>query len=363
MGSINLGIVGVGNCAAALVQGLVYYHDPKAGHAGLTNPVCAGYTVADIRCTAAFDVHRAKIGRDLAEAIVVPPNNALTFAPVAPLGVVVQEGILSDGVAAVTADHIDAVGRATLAAIVDHLRHTDTQVLVNFLPVGSQQAAELYAEAALQAGCAFINCMPAVLARSGVWADRFTAAGLPLVGDDLKSQFGATLLHHALVDTLTQNGVQIQTTYQIVSGGNMDFLTLQDPARIVSKQATKVHGFGGTAMAADAVHFGAEYVPFLKDRKIAFIRLTGEAFGGTTIDVEVRMEVEDSPSAAGNVLDAIRYSQAARDAGLAGVIEPVAALLMKAPPRPMEAALALAMIHSVLQHGGDRDAKEDAEGR
>ncbi len=348
MATINLGIIGVGNCAASLVQGLVYYHNLEAGRAGLTNPVCAGYTVADIRCSAAFDVNRAKLGRDLAEAITVAPNNASRFAAVEPLGVVVQEGILSDGVAAITAEQIDPRGSATIDTIVEHLRQTNTQVLVNFLPVGSQQAAELYAAAALQAGCSFINCMPAVIARSDPWAERFRAAKLPLIGDDLKSQFGATLLHHALVDTLARNGVQLHSTYQIVSGGNMDFLTLQDPTRIGSKKATKVHGFGATNLPAEAVHFGAEYIPFLNDRKLAFIRLTGEAFGGTAIDVELRMEVEDSPSAAGAVLDAIRYSQAARDAGLGGVIEPVAALLMKAPPRPMDAAVALDAIHSLL---------------
>ncbi|HYF66425.1 MAG TPA: inositol-3-phosphate synthase [Herpetosiphonaceae bacterium] len=348
MGSINIGIIGVGNCAAALVQGLVYYHDREAGRAGLANPVCAGYAVADIRCTAAFDVNRAKIGRDLAEAIGIAPNNALAFATVEPLGVVVREGVLADGVAAITAGHIDARGGSPLAALVEHLRQTETQILVNFLPVGSQQAAEAYAEAALLAGCAFINCMPAAIARSAAWSERFAAAGLPLLGDDLKSQFGATLLHHALVDTLARNGVQLRSTYQIVSGGNMDFLTLQDPARIGSKKATKVHGFGGTDLPADAVHFGAEYVPFLKDRKIAFIRLTGEAFGGTAIDVELKLEIEDSPSAAGNVLDAVRYARAARDAGLAGVIDPVAALLMKAPPQPMEAAAALDAIRAIL---------------
>jgi myo-inositol-1-phosphate synthase len=348
MGFINIGIIGVGNCAAALIQGLVYYRDPAAGRAGLTNPACAGYAVADIRCSAAFDVNSAKIGRDLAAAIGVAPNNALTFAQVDPLGVIVQEGMLSDGVAAVTAERIDARGGATLDQIVDHLRQTHTQVVVNFLPVGSQRATELYAEAALRAGCAFINCMPATLARSAAWAERFAAAGLPLLGDDLKSQFGATLLHHALVDVLARNGVRLQTTYQIVSGGNMDFLALQDPARVLSKKASKVQGFGGTDLPAENVHFGAEYVPFLKDRKIAFIRLTGEAFGGTAIDVELRMEVEDSPSAAGNVLDAIRYTQAAREAGLAGVIDPVAALLMKAPPRPMDAAAALAEIDMLL---------------
>jgi myo-inositol-1-phosphate synthase len=349
MRTVNVGIIGVGNCASSLVQGVAYYAHAGHGTAGLTNAVCAGYAVSDVRFTAAFDVNASKIDRDLAEAMWVAPNNALKFADVPHLGVPVREGLLSDGVGQNSADRIDTRGRATLDDIVEHLQCTDTHVVVNFLPVGSQRASELYAEAALRAGCAFVNCIPSVIARSADWAHKFAHAGLPLIGDDLKSQFGATLVHHALVDVLARNGVQLRNTYQIVSGGNMDFLNLQDPDRVESKKTAKVQGFGGAALPAESVHFGAEYVPFLHDRKIAFIRLEGEAFGGTPLEVEVRMSVEDSPSAAGNVLDAVRYMQCALDRGIAGVVDPVASLLMKAPPQPMSELAALAGLRAMFR--------------
>ena len=203
MGTVNVGIIGVGNCASSLVQGAEYYSSPAASPAGLTNAVCAGYAVADVRFTSAFDVNAMKIGSDLSEAIWAAPNNALKFADVPHLGVPVREGILSDGVGHHAADRIDARGQATLDDVVAHLQRTDTHVVVNFLPVGSQRASELYAEAALRAGCAFVNCIPSVIARSADWSRKFKDAGLPLIGDDLKSQFGATLVHHALVDVLS----------------------------------------------------------------------------------------------------------------------------------------------------------------
>ena len=349
MSTVNVGIIGVGNCASSLIQGVAYYANTGSEPAGLTNAVCAGYAVSDVKFTAAFDVNAAKIDRDLAEAMWAAPNNALKFADVPPLGVPVREGILSDGVGHHAADRIDARGRATLDDVIEHLTRTDTHVVVNFLPVGSQSASELYAGAALRAGCAFVNCIPSVIARSADWSGQFEHAGLPLIGDDLKSQFGATLVHHALVDVLARNGVQLRNTYQIVSGGNMDFFNMQEPERVTSKKTSKVQGFGGAELPADSVHFGAEYVPFLKDRKIAFIRLEGEAFGGTPLEVELRLCVEDSPSAAGNVLDAVRYMQFAMDRGLAGVVDPVASLLMKAPPRPMSEPAALAGLRAMLE--------------
>jgi len=334
MGTINVGLIGVGNCAASLVQGVEYYA-ANASAAGLANPTCGGYAVSDIRFTSAFDVHAGKINRDLSEAIWVAPNNALKFIDTAPCGVRVHEGVLSDGVGKRCSDHIKTVGGCTLEDIAAHLTTTNTNVLVSFLPTGSQHASEIYAEAALRSRCAFINCLPAVIARSTEWVRRFEEARVPLLGDDLKSQFGATLLHHALIEALARNGVKLLGTYQIVSGGNMDFLNLQDPERVQSKKATKVQGFGGTELPSASTHFGAEYIPFLKDRKTAFVRIDGEAFGGTPIEVDLRMAVEDSPSAAGNVLDAIRYMKTALDRGDGGVIMPVAALLMKAPPVAM----------------------------
>ncbi len=348
MRTVNVGIIGVGNCASSLVQGVEYYANRVAEAAGLTNAMCAGYAVSDLTFTSAFDVNASKINHDLSQAIFAAPNNALKFADVPPLGVPVHEGILSDGVGHNSTGRIDAHGQASLDDMVKHLKLTDTHVLVNFLPTGSQHASELYAEMALQAGCAFVNCMPSVIARSASWERKFEAADVPLIGDDLKSQFGATLVHHALMDVLSRNGVQLHQTYQIVSGGNMDFLNLQDTDRLKSKKTSKVQGFGGVELPAESVHFGAEYIPFLKDRKTAFIRIEGEAFGGTPLELELRMSVEDSPSAAGNVLDAIRYMKAVMDRGISGVVDPVSSLLMKAPPRPMSEPDALSELCSLL---------------
>ncbi|MFI6296467.1 inositol-3-phosphate synthase [Nonomuraea sp. NPDC050790] len=249
------------------------------------------------------------MGLDLADAIWVAPNNARAFAEVPSSGVVVVEGLMGgEEVVGVP----DARGEAVVDEVVAALRGTD--VLVNFLPVGAQRATELYARAALLAGCAFVNCMPSVIARDSAWAARFAAAGLPLIGDDLKSSFGATLVHRALVDALTNGGVALHNTYQLLGGGNADFLNLQDPARLSGKRATKVAGAGAAA------HVSAAYIPFLEDRKVAYIRLEGEGFGGSPVEVEVRMSVEDSPSAAGNVLDAVRQAKAALDTGTGGVL-------------------------------------------
>ncbi|GAA2213345.1 myo-inositol-1-phosphate synthase [Nonomuraea monospora] len=321
MNTVNIALVGVGNCASSLVQGVEHYRDDAPG---LQNPVCAGYAISQIRFTAAFDVGRAKLGQDLSEAIWTTPNNSRRFADVPHLGVPVTEGILADGIGPGSAAHVDPLGGATPAQVAARLRETGSHVVLNFLPTGAQQAAELYAQAAIEAGCAFVNCMPAVLARSPEWSARFTAAGLPLIGDDLKSSFGATLVHRALVDALTASGVHLTEGHQLLGGGNMDFVNLSDGGRMRSKQATK------TAGAGTAVHVGAQYVPFMDDRKVAYIRLNGEGFGGSPLELEVRMVVEDSPSAAGNALDAARHAKQALDRGVGGVLGEVSVALMKA---------------------------------
>ncbi|MBI4489873.1 MAG: hypothetical protein HY694_12370 [Deltaproteobacteria bacterium] len=213
MQTVNIALVGVGNCAASLVQGLQYYQIGESDRSGLTNPICAGYKVSDVRVAAAFDVNTSKIGKDLSEAIWASPNNALKFADVPHLGVLVHDGTLSDGVGRHCAGRIDASGVSTLDKIAAHLRATNTHIVVNFLPVGAQKASELYAEAAILAKCAFVNCMPATIARSSMWEGKFKSAGLPLLGDDLKSQFGSTLIHHALIDVLLRNGVDLKTLF------------------------------------------------------------------------------------------------------------------------------------------------------
>ncbi|WP_431973617.1 inositol-3-phosphate synthase [Micromonospora haikouensis] len=325
---------------------MAYYRARPDDSTGLSNRSCAGLDVADIRFTAAFDVNTAKIGRDLADAVEVPPNNALRLADIGPIGVEVFEGALADGVGAGMSGHFEARGRATVDAIAAHLVETGTEVVVNFLPAGSQRAAETYAAAVLAGGCAFINCMPAVIARSPEWADRFAEARLPLIGDDLTSQFGSTLIHHALVGALRGNGVQLDSTYQLNSGGNMDFLNLRDPDRLVTKQETKTRGFGGPAGHTES-HVGMEYVPFLRDRKIAFIRLAGAGFAGTPVEVDVRLSVEDSPSGAGNACDAIRYAKALLAADRPDA-RAVSALLMKAPPQALTAGEAKAALAALL---------------
>jgi myo-inositol-1-phosphate synthase len=292
--SVNVALAGVGNCASSLVQGIVFHG------------------VTDVRIVAAFDVAPEKVGRDLSEAISVAPNNALRFAEVGPLGVPVRDG--ADDVAAA-------------------LRATSTDVVVSLLPTGAQRESEAYAEAALSAGCAFVNGMPAVLARDPAWAARFAAARLPLIGDDLKSSFGTTLIHRAILDALSANGVEIASTFQLNAGGNEDFRTLEDPAALAAKQATKTAGLT-SAPTTTPSHVGTSYIPHLADRKTAFIHVDALGFGATPIEIDVRMSLEDSPSAAPTILAAARAAHAALHEGRGGVLQAESAELMKAPPAP-----------------------------
>ncbi|MCW2986860.1 MAG: hypothetical protein JWR63_4430 [Conexibacter sp.] len=290
----SVAIVGVGNCASSLVQGLIYDD------------------VEDVRVVAAFDVAEGKVGRDVAEAIWAAPNNALAFNPdVAPLGVTVRDG----------------------GAAADVLRASGTEVVVSLLPAGAQRESEHYAEAALAAGCAYVNCMPAVLARSAAWSARFAAAGLPLLGDDLKSGFGTTLIHRAILDALTAGGVEITSTFQLNAAGNEDFRALQDPAALATKQATKTAGLGASdAAAAPPSHVGTDHIAHLGDRKTAFIRVDARGYGDTPIEIDVRMSLEDSPSAAPAILAAIRAAAGALADGRGGALHAESAGVMKAPP-------------------------------
>ncbi|HEY6762181.1 MAG TPA: inositol-3-phosphate synthase [Baekduia sp.] len=296
MSVVNVGIVGVGNCASALVQGLAFH------------------AVADVRVVSAFDVAPAKVGRDVGEAIWAAPNNALRFADVDPLGVVVQDG----------------GGGAAPDAVAEVWGQSATEVVVSLLPTGSQRETELYAEAALRAGCAFVNCMPAVLARDPAWAARFADAGLPLIGDDLKSQFGTTLIHRAILDALAANGVEITSTFQLNAAGNEDFRALEDPAALATKQETKTRGMAAAGEVPS--HVGTSYISHLADRKTAFIRVDALGFGATPIEIDVRMSLEDSPSAAPAILDAARAAKAALREGRGGVLD-ASARLMKAAPQ------------------------------
>lgn len=293
--AVQIGLVGVGNCASSLVQGL--QHDG----------------VRDVRVASAFDIADAKVGRELTEAIWAAPNNARRFADdLAPVGVVVADGSDPDSVA-------------------QELRRSGTTVVVSLLPPGAQDASERYATAALDAGCAYVNCMPAVLARSPAWGRRFADAGLPLVGDDPKSRFGATVVHRAVLDALSAGGVEVLSTYQLNVGGNEDFRALQDPSARAAKQGTKAAGIA--AAHADAPsHVATEYVPHLGDRKTAFIRVEARGYGDTPIEIDVRMTVDDSPSAAPMILEAVRLAHVARAEGRGGVLAAASAATMKAPP-------------------------------
>jgi myo-inositol-1-phosphate synthase len=293
--TVNLGIVGVGNCASALVQGLAFYG------------------VDDVRIASALDIAPEKIGRDVGEAIAAPPNNALRFADVGALGVLVGDARTGDA---------DAIAEAWTA--------TATEVVVSLLPPGEQRAAETYADAALRAGCAFVNCTPARLARDPTLAARFAAAALPLLGDDLKSRFGTTLIHRAVLDALAGNGVEVVSTFQLNAGGNEDFRALEEPAALAAKQDTKTQGMGATASVRS--HVSTSYVPHLADRKTAFIRVDALGYGDTPIEIDVRMSLEDSPSAAPAILDAVRAAKAALDDGRGGVLAESARLMKAAPP-------------------------------
>jgi myo-inositol-1-phosphate synthase len=295
METVKVGLVGVGNCASALVQGLAFY-------SGLE----------DVRVVSAFDVVVGKVGRDLAQAIWAAPNNALAFAQVATTGVRVADG-----------------RDAGPAAIAEAWKASGTEVVVSLLPAGAQAESEVYAEAALIAGCAFVNGLPAVLARDPAWAARFAEAGLPLLGDDLRSAFGSTLIHRAILDALRDNKVEVASTFQLNAGGNEDFRALEDPAALAAKRETKTRG-----MAAGDGHpsyVGTAHVAHLADRKTAFIRVDAVGFGRTPIEIDVRMALEDSPSAAPVILEAVRVAKAALTAGRGGVLEESARLMKAAP--------------------------------
>jgi myo-inositol-1-phosphate synthase len=335
--SVRVAVIGVGNCASSLVQGVHYYRTAKDGDfvPGLMHPRLGGYHVGDIEFSAAFDIDERKVGRDLAEAIREAPNNTVTFAEVPPLGVPVQRGMTHDGLGTYLSEVIKKAPGST-ADIVGILRDTDTHVVVNFLPVGSEMATKWYVEQVLEAGCAFVNCIPVFIARETYWRRRFEERGLPLVGDDVKSQLGATIVHRVLTRLFMERGIRLERTSQLNFGGNTDFYNMLERERLVSKKISKtdaVRSQLGHELPADAVHIGpSDYVPWLADRKWAHIRLEGRGFGDQPINIELKLEVWDSPNSAGVVIDAIRCCKAALDRGLKGALLAPSAYLMKSPP-------------------------------
>jgi myo-inositol-1-phosphate synthase len=336
--SLRVGIVGVGNCASSFVQGLALYRDTTEPRPGLPHPRLGPYGVADIEIASAFDVAAGKVGRDVAAAILATPNNTRVFAEVPATGVVVQRGPTLDGLGRYLAGEITEA-EAAVADVTDTLRRTRTQVLVSWLPVGAQAATEFYAEAALAAGCAFINCIPVFIASDPAWRARFEARGLPIIGDDIKSQLGATILHRAIANLFRERGVRLDRTYQLNFGGNTDFLNMLERERLASKKISKTRAVTSQmdVVPAEAnVHVGpSDFVPWLEDRKWAYIRLEGTTFGDVPLNVELKLEVWDSPNSAGVVMDAVRCAGIALDRGIGGALEAPSAWFMKSPPRQM----------------------------
>lgn len=334
---VRVAIVGVGNCASSLVQGVEFYRN--AGEQqfvpGLMHVTLGGYHVGDIEFSAAFDVVESKVGKDLSEAILGEPNNTITFADVPRLDVTVQRGPTLDGLG----KYVTAVVRESDRPAVDVarvLRDTQTDVLVNYLPVGSEEATQYYAEQALEAGCAFVNCIPVFIASTPAWQSRFREAGLPVIGDDIKSQVGATIVHRVLTNLFRDRGVRIDRTYQLNFGGNMDFYNMLERERLESKKISKTNAVTsqlGVPLPEAAVHVGpSDYVPWLTDRKWCHIRIEGTTFGNVPINLELKLEVWDSPNSAGVVIDAVRLARLALDRGISGPLEAASAYLMKSPP-------------------------------
>ncbi|MFQ5827926.1 MAG: inositol-3-phosphate synthase [Candidatus Methylomirabilia bacterium] len=337
MAPIRVAIIGVGNCASSLVQGIHYYRNAPedAFVPGLMHPRLGHYHVGDIEFSAAFDIDAAKVGHDLAEAIFTPPNNTAKFSDVPPLDVPVHRGMTHDGLGQYLSQMIHKAPGST-ADIAGILRDTDTKVVVNFLPVGSEMATKWYVEQVLEAGCGFVNCIPVFIAREAYWRRRFEERGLPVVGDDVKSQVGATIVHRMLTRLFMDRGVTLERTSQLNVGGNTDFYNMLERERLASKKTSKTDAVTsqlGHPLPPEAVHIGpSDYVPWLEDRKWAHIRLEGRGFGDLPLTVELKLEVWDSANSAGVVIDAIRCCRLALDRGLKGTLLAPSAYLMKSPP-------------------------------
>jgi myo-inositol-1-phosphate synthase len=334
---VRVAIIGVGNCASSFVQGVHYYKDadPAESVPGLMHVDLGGYHVGDVEFSAAFDIDADKVGKDLSEAIFAGQNNTLKFdADVPKLGVEVMRGMTHDGLGKYLSEKITKAPGSTVD-IVEVLKETRTDVVVSYLPVGSEQATKWYVEQVLEAGCGFVNCIPVFIAREDYWDKRFKKAGLPIVGDDIKSQVGATIVHRALARLFHDRGVKLMRTSQLNVGGNMDFYNMLERERLESKKISKtnaVTSIMGHTLPADDVHVGpSDYVPWLTDRKWAHIRLEGQAFGDVPLTAELKLEVWDSPNSAGIVIDAVRCCKLALNNGLSGQLDGPSSYLMKSP--------------------------------
>ena len=356
-GKVRVAIVGAGNCASALVQGVHYYHAAKAGELvpGLMHVDLGGYHISDIEFTAAFDVDADKVGRDLGEAIFRGQNNTVKFAEVPKLNVPVHRGMTHDGIGKYLSKVIKKAPGET-ADVVRILQETGTDVVVNYLPVGSEEATKWYVEQVLSAGCAFVNCIPVFIAREPYWQRRFEEKGLPIVGDDIKSQVGATIVHRQLTRLFRERGVRLERTHQLNVGGNTDFMNMLERERLVSKKISKTQSVQSQLrkqLDGHDIHIGpSDYVPWLDDRKWAQIRLEGQAFGDVPLNVELKLEVWDSPNSAGIVIDALRCAKLAKDRGIGGPLIGPAAYFMKSPPVQFTDEMAREMVEQFIRGDG-----------
>ncbi len=344
MKKIKIGIIGVGNCASSLVQGIYYYKDKTATDAiGLMHWDIGGYHPGDIEVAAAFDVDRRKVGRDVSEAIFALPNCTMVFCPNVPkTGTIVRMGKILDGIAPHMSDYDDKYTfcvadkpEADKEEVVRVLKESGAEILCNYLPVGSEEAVRFYAECALEAGLAYVNNMPVFIASDPVWGRRFKEKHLPIIGDDIKAQLGATITHRVLTDLFRKRGVKLERTYQLNTGGNTDFLNMLNKNRLKSKRESKteaVQSVAGTRLDPENIHIGpSDFVPWQKDNKVCFLRMEGKLFGDVPMNIELRLSVEDSPNSAGIVIDAVRCARLALDRHEGGVLYPVSAYFMKHP--------------------------------
>jgi len=337
-GKVRVAIIGVGNCANSLLQGVEYYKDAPDDQfvPGLMHVNLGGYHVRDVEFTAAFDVVKGKVGKDLSEAIWAHPNNTIKFADVPKTGVKVSRGMTHDGIGKYLSQIVEKAPGKT-DDIVGILKETKTDVVVNYLPVGSEMATKWYAEQILEAGCAMVNCMPVFIAREEYWQKRFADAGVPIIGDDIKSQVGATITHRVLTTLFRERGVHLDKTMQLNVGGNSDFLNMLERERLESKKISKTNAVTSMLdydLGAQNVHVGpSDYVPWLTDRKWAYIRMEGSAFGDVPLNAELKLEVWDSPNSAGIVIDAVRLAKLALNNGVSGSLVEPSSYLMKSPPK------------------------------
>ena len=363
--TVRVALVGVGNCANALVQGVEYYRnaDPTQFVPGLMHVDLGGYHVRDIEFTAAFDVVEGKVGRDLADAIWAHPNDTIRFANVPKTGIKVSRGMTHDGIGKYLSEVVTKAPGST-DDVVGILRETGTDVVVNYLPVGSEMATKWYTEQILEAGCAMVNCMPVFIAREDYWQRRFEERGVPIIGDDIKSQVGATITHRVLTSLFRERGVRLDRTMQLNVGGNSDFLNMLERDRLESKKISKTNAVTSMLdydLGEGNVHVGpSDHVPWLTDRKWAYIRLEGSSFGDVPLNVELKMEVWDSPNSAGIVIDAVRLAKLALNDGVAGALEGPSAYLMKSPPRQIVDDDAVELVEKFIKQHARKATKTTA---